>query len=447
MSWQKHGLWPGFVWMALVAGLAAQAPTGQPAAGQTPPAEPAQERPTFRVQVDLVTQDVLVRDKDGLFVPDLTKDEFEIYEDGVLQDIASMTVVHGGRVSTPLAAPPPAPPEGLILPPARRTNDISGRIFLFFVDDLHMQFHNTVRVRELFKKISRELVHDGDMFGMVSSGPSSILVDMTYDRARLEEAINKITGDGLKPSEIIQSNFGGSLTELRYRANVAFMTVMDTLANLEKVHDRRKAVVYVSDGYDFNPFPEARLGLMDPSSPFLQNVGQRDLNMIRAGLGLDSDSVNTTAAAQDPLVQDMLRREEFSDADLAMEMAELTRAANRANATIYTIDPRGLVGQPDLDEQVDPSQWREYIFKSQNTLRTLADDTGGIAIVNSNDFDKGIARIDADSSDYYVLGFYSKNPDPTRRRRKIEIKVMRPGVSAFSRQEYVLAPRTAADQR
>jgi VWFA-related protein len=445
MRLKGHGFWAGALWMALVGGIAAQAP----APAQNPPAPNPQtgnpqDRPTFRVQVDLVSQDVIVRNKDGLFVPDLTKDEFKIYEDGVLQDIASMTVVHGGRVSTPLLAAPARPPEGIILPPARRTNDVSGRIFLFFVDDLHVEFHNTVRVRELFRKIANELVHDGDMFGIVSSGPSSILVDMTYDKARLNEAINKITGDGLKPSEIIEANFGGSLSELRYRAQVAFMTVMDTLANLEKVHDRRKAVVYVSDGYDFNPFAEARLGLMDPSSPFLQNVGQRDLNMIRAGLGLDNDSTDSVAAAQDPLVQEMLRREEFSDSDLAMEMAELTRAANRANATIYTIDPRGLVGQPDLDQQVDPTQWRQYVQKSQDTLRVIADDTGGFAIVNSNDFDKGLKRIDADSSDYYVLGFYSKNPDPTKRRRKIEIEVTRPGVSAYSRQEYVLAPRTSA---
>jgi VWFA-related protein len=280
---------------------------------------------------------------------------------------------------------------------------------------------------------------------MVSSGPSSILVDMTYDKARLEEAINKIQGDGLKPSEIIGSTAGGAggTSELRYRAQVAFMTVMDTLANLEKVHDRRKAVIYVSDGYDFSPFQSARLGLMDPSSPFLQNVGQRDMNAIRAGLGIDSGSANASTAEQDPLVQEIMRQEEFSDSDLQMEMAELTRAANRANATIYTIDPRGLVGQPDLDEQVDPTQWREYIQKSQNTLRTIADDTGGIAIVNSNDFDRGIRRIDADSSDYYVLGFYSNDPDPTKRRRKIEIKVNRPGVTALSRQEYVLPPRAS----
>ena len=55
---------------------------------------------------------------------------------------------------------------------------------------------------------------------------------------------------------------------MRYRAHVAFSTVKDLLNNLESVHNRRKALVYVSDGYDFNPFQDARLGLMDPNSPF-----------------------------------------------------------------------------------------------------------------------------------------------------------------------------------
>ena len=167
--------------MVLAAGLSAQtpAPTGQRHAA-------AQEKPTFRVQVDLVTNDIIVRDDKGNFVPDLKKEEFEVYEDGVKQDISSMTVVTGGRVTNVLAPPPPPPPEGIILPPTRPRTDVSGRIFLFFVDDLHLQFHNTGRVRELFKKISKELVHDGDMFGIVSSGPSSIADrhDLRQDAAR-----------------------------------------------------------------------------------------------------------------------------------------------------------------------------------------------------------------------------------------------------------------------
>ena len=83
---------------------------------------------------------------------------------------------------------------------------------------------------------------------------------------------------------------------------------------------------------------------------------------------------------------------------------------------------------PDIDEQVDPQEWNEYVRKSQDSMRVLAEETGGLAVVNMNDFDKALKRIDAESSDYYVLGYYSSNPDPTKRRRKIEVKVLRDGM-------------------
>jgi len=381
-----------------------------------------------------VTTDAIPRDDKGNFVADLTKDEFEIWEDGVKQDITSMTLSHGGRVNNLLAPPPPPPPEGVILPPVRQTNDVSGRIFVFFVDDLHLQFQSTPRVRQVFEKISKTLLHEGDMFGIVSTGTSSISVEMTYDRRRLDEAIKKMTGGELKPSEIIEGPSGGQgPTEVRHRAHVAFSTIEELLTNLEKVHNRRKAVVYVSDGYDFNPFQDARLGLMDPSSPFLQNSFARDIN----ASATDSNG-NAADPNSDPSTIMQKQAEEFSDADLAQELGEVTRAANRANTTLYTLDPRGLVGMPDLDETVDPVQWGDYIRKSQDSLRVLADETGGFAIVNQNDFDKAIKRIDNESSDYYVLGYYSKNPDITKRRRQIQVKVTRKNVDVWSRKEYVL---------
>ncbi|OLD19682.1 MAG: hypothetical protein AUJ01_05545 [Acidobacteria bacterium 13_1_40CM_3_65_5] len=118
----------------------------------------------------------------------------------------------------------------------------------------------------------------------------------------------------------------------------------------------------------------------------------------------------------------------------------MTRQANRANVTMYTIDPRGLVGMGDIDEQVDPQQWSEFVRKSQDSLRVIAEETGGIAVVNQNDFSKALKRIDAETSDYYVLGYYSKNPDPTKRRRQIDVKVTRKGANVWFRKEYVLKP-------
>jgi VWFA-related protein len=443
MSLKMNGFWSTAALVGLAAGLSA----GVTASGagvadqQQPPAQPApaasQEKPTFRVQVDLVTNDIVVRDEKGNFVPDLKRDEFEIYEDGVKQDITSMTVVTGGKVNNLLAPPPPPPPEGIILPPTRPRTDVSGRIFLFFVDDLHLQFHNTGRVRDLFKRISKELVHEGDMFGIVSSGPSSIAVDMTYDRTRLDEAIKKIAGNELKPTDIINGPSGAEgPSEVRYRAHVAFSTVNDVLKNLESVHNRRKALIYVSDGYDFNPFQDARLGLMDANSPFAQNEFRRAENQV------NSDG----SPATDPFSQQQKQSEQFADADLARELGDLTRTANRANVTMYTIDPRGLVGMGDIDEQVDPTQWADYVRKSQDSLRVIAEETGGVAVVNQNDFSKALKRIDAETSDYYVLGYYSKNPDITKRRRNIEVRVTRAGQKwqIWSRKEYVLKPQPVA---
>jgi len=124
-------------------------------------------------------------------------------------------------------------------------------------------------------------------------------------------------------------------------------------------------------------------------------------------------------------------------------MADVTRAANRANATLYTIDPRGLVAGGDIGENVDPVEWETYVSKTVDSLRTIADLTGGFAVVNQNDFDKALKRIDAETSDYYVLGFYSSNPDPLRRTRRIEVVTKRDGVKVWSRTSYSLRPTPA----
>jgi len=442
MSLKFHGFLAVALAAAFVATPSAQrrpaappAPAPTQSAQPAPPAQPGQ--PTFRVRVDLVTNDIVVRDEKGNFVPDLRPEDIEVFEDNVKQELSSMTVVTGGRVYNPMSAPIAAAPEGIILPTKRTVSDVSGRIFLFFVDDQHLQFGNTSRVRELFKKIAKELVHDGDLFGIVSSGPSSIQVDMTYDKRQIDEAINKMTGNELKPTEIIQSGTGpGGPSEIRYRAHVAFSTMNEGLKNLEQVHNRRKALVWVSDGYDFAPFKDARYGTMDANSPFEQNQGRSAMRQAAQQQSQDGSSPDPN---NDPDVQNARQSEEFADADLSRELYEITQQANRSNTTIYTIDPRGLVGPlPDLDENVDPQQWQEFIRKSQDSLRTLAEETGGIAVVNTNDFTKALRKVDADTSDYYVIGYYSNNPDILKRRRSVDIRLKRPGLAVNFRKEYVL---------
>ncbi len=102
---------------------------------------------------------------------------------------------------------------------------------------------------------------------------------------------------------------------------------------------------------------------------------------------------------------------------------------------------------PDIDDTVlenNIEEWNQYVRRTQDSLRILAEETGGIAVVNQNDFDKALKRIDAETSDYYVLGYYSTNPDPLRRTRKIEVKTRRDGVTVWSRTSYSLRPTPAS---
>src|SRR5512138_1017302 len=147
------------------------APTPATAQQPTPDkpviAPPPPQGGVIRRSFDIVSTDVIVRDNKGQFIADLNKGDFEVFEDGVKQDVISFILTHGGRVYNSTPAPAAPVMEGIILPPSRPTSDAAGRIWLIFVDDLHLDFPNTGRIKDLFKKISNELVHEGDMFGIV----------------------------------------------------------------------------------------------------------------------------------------------------------------------------------------------------------------------------------------------------------------------------------------
>lgn len=384
----------------------------------------AAQQPTFRAGVTLVTTDVIPRDANGRFVADLKKEEFTILEDGQPQEITSFQMVQGGRTYNLLAPPetpaPRAVPEGLVLPQAKpRTADVAGRVLLIFIDDLHFEAEISPHVRRVMQQIADTLVHEGDLVTVLSSGPSFIEIGPTYDKKAVVEAVGKIRGSGLIPPDImrmLESPQGPA--DIRARAQIAFYTAYRVLNELESVSNRRKAVIYVSNGYDFDPFAEGRAGT----------------DKIRGGRF--ADPMRFTIDEDNPYFS--LGRMN-ADIDLHRLMRELVLTANRANATVYTLDPRGLSSVVDFGAvNVDQSEWRTHIQKTTSTLRYMAEETGGFAIVNTNDFVSELKRVDAETSDYYLLGFTSTNPDPKKRTRALEVTVSRPGVTAASRRAYSL---------
>jgi VWFA-related protein len=197
------------------------------------------------------------------------------------------------------------------------------------------------------------------------------------------------------------------------------------MLNLEQLRNRRKAVLYISSGYDFNPFVETR------DQTFADKFGET------------LDEVQSA-----PFYRLQSQSQDFLSADLFLQLTELTRAANRANATFYTIDPRGLVAGPDMDvTNINQQEWGEFVRETQTSLRVLAEMTGGIALVNTNNFDDGLRRIDAETSDYYVVGYYSSNADQTVRTRDLEVRVNREDAEVRSRTSYSLQlPRAEGAQ-
>jgi VWFA-related protein len=392
----------------------AQAPAAPPAGGQ-----PAAQGPTFRSEITLVSTDVIPRDDRGQFVADLTAADFTVLEDGVPQTIASFALVNGGRTYNLLEPVAPEMPEGIVLPQqSRAAGAIAGRVLVIFIDDLHFEPEYTPHVRRIVEQLTTTLAHEGDLVAMISSGPSSIETGLTADRKLIAANIARIRGSGLTAGEIfkfLETSQGPG--DIRGRAQIAFYSAYGLLAELEQIQNKRKAIIYISAGYDFDPFAEGRAG------------NDRIMG------GRFSEATRFLNDASNPYF-DLPRV--TADVDLFTYMRELTLSANRANASIYTVDPRGLAGIVDAGQYIDQSEWRTFLQKTTSTLRYIADTTGGFAVVNDNDFETAFKRIDAETSDYYVIGYYSTNPDPGKRVRQLEVKSRRPNLTVASRRGYSL---------
>jgi VWFA-related protein len=398
---------------------AQQRPTPPPASPR-----PNQQAPTFRSTTDLITTGVVVRDNDGKFVPDLRMDEFQVFEDGVPQKVVAFSSSVGGRIMTDIGPSLGPVSEGLILPPQKQVSDSSGRIFIIFIDDLHLQALDSPQVRKVLGMIRDTIVHDNDLVSLVSTGYSSIEIDPTYDfgHKRFNEAIKKVMGSAMTPQEIIEANqTAEGPAGLRHNTHVAFSTAYDLLGQMEKITTRRKSFIYVSNGYDFNPFKDARYKAMQERYGMDTNNNNGDGN----NSGDGSNNNNNNNQTDNPFDQGT---HEFAETDLISEVAELVRAARRANTTFYTLDPRGLDAGPSISYNISMNEWRDYVDNSVSTLRVLGDETGGFCVCMTNNFDKYLKQIDNETSDYYMIGYVSNNPDPFKLNRKIEIKITRPGL-------------------
>ncbi len=432
---------------------------------QTPrrPAAPApkpapQTTPTFRGGTDVISIDVYPRDAKGQFVPSLTRDDFQVIEDGVDQTILNFIRANGGQFYNDLATTAPVPvSEGLILPKTAPPADTAGRIFIIFIDDLHFMASQTPNVRQMLELIRDTLVHDNDLVGFVSSGYSSIEMDPSYDyqHRRFNEVINKVMGSGPSIQEMINMSAGqDGMSELNHNVAVTFQAAFNLLRQLENIRGKVKAFIWVSNGYSLDPFKDSRLkrelqkyeqaGACDSAAEQKPTDGSQDTRAANDPckyLDNDISFVQNLRLSGNDYGFDIFNRPtlEWKSSDLMSEMAELIRSATRANTRLFTMDPRGLISSlntASMQQNLSGQEEMEFVQQTVGSLQALAENTGGIACVSTNDCRPVLQKIDNMTSDYYMIGYRSSNPDPFKVTRKIEIKVKRPGVELVPGRDY-----------
>ncbi len=431
----------------LASALAAQTPA-------TPQRPATPQQPTFKAGVNFVRVDVYPS-VNGQIVPDLKRDEFDVFEDGVPQRIETFE-----RVA--IRAPGPEAERG---DPAsiQASNDAAAdprnRVFVVFVDTYHIQALVGKSFRQATGTLSPGLDDAGRAARAVSGflqrliGPDDLVALMLPEMpvnamtfTRRPRSIEEFLQQGLwqrDPKDIRDLDsrdqmyalcYGDPVTSpltaelvARRHERIVLSTLRGLVVHLQALREERKAILLVSQGWMlFTPRNLAGNSMRRPPA-----IG------VAGGQPTIGDPRNLAASAECERDRQIL-----SDIDDERDFRELLQLANRANATFYPVDPTGL------QAPTSAAGW-DSINRRQDPLRSLAAETDGIAVVNNNDLNVGLKRILDDVSSYYLLGYYSTNAKADGKFRRITVRVKRPGVAVHARPGY-LAPTaaevTAADE-
>ncbi len=394
--------------------------TAQPA--QTPPPaaspdsqEPVRpdQQPTFRAGVSFVRVDVIVTDKKGEPVGNLSLDDFEVLEDGKRQAIEQFKLI---RVDGNLK------PGGEPLREIRTAYDQEleagrddVRLFVIFLDDYHTRAISALSVKDPLTRFIQTQLGPTDLVAIMYPLTPLDAVQFTRNHGSIVSAIQRFEGRKFDylPRNQFEEQYANYPTEVveQIRNQVVMTALRGLSVRLGSLREGRKAIIYVSEG----------LGGMLP--PSMRNA---DAQAPTAGITRADTPYEESAAF-------------FAQTDLMNQLREVYGAANRNNAAIYTLDPRGLAtNEFHIDEPgVSAARDRRILAETQDTLRAMAEETDGRAIVNRNDLAKGLEQVVRDSSAYYLIGYNSSQAPADGKFHEIKVRVKRPGVQVRARKGYI----------
>jgi VWFA-related protein len=375
--------------------------------GLTIPAIPQNTDYVFRARTEIVLVNVTVRDKDGNFVRNLKPEDFTVLEDNKPQKVLSFDLENTDVVpSTDVAQVKVLGNSAATAAPTQNPAPTSAtfkdrRLVILFLDLSSMQPEEVERATTSAQNYVDNQMAPADLVAVVSLGNSlNVDQDFTADRAQLKKILqgfNTASGQGYDEGSTGTTegtaDTGGSFTADDTEFNIfntdRRLEALRTIAKQLEPIDQKKSLIYFSSG------------------------------MTRTGVENQS------------------------------ELRAATNAAVRANMAIYTMDIRGLEAiVPGGEAQSaslrgvsaysgqSMSNAFDSNFSSQETLVTLAGDTGGRAYLDSNDFSKVYKGVQADTSTYYMLGYHSTNLARDGRYRHITVKLNQPGMKLEYRKGY-----------
>ncbi len=380
--------------LALAAAAAVYpAAQGQPTSAQQPPSpqQPPQRPPVFRLGVDSVSVDVLVTDKQGRPVSDLTPEDFEVKEDGKLQSIETFKLVRAGEGAV---GPTRASATQNILSIQQMASETArdeNRLFAIFLDDYHTRRINALRVRKQLATFVKQL-QPHDLVALVH--PLLPMSAVTFSRDHDGTAMALMHFEGRKYDYTPMNPYEERLVYqppqvIERERNQSVMSALEGLClYMGGLREGRKNIIFVSEGFS---------GTMPPGV-FTKGSMSPAANPMFGG----------TASGVDE------RMAQINTSDMQASLRYVFIAASRTNTAIYTLDPRGLAANEfSVEDRVDPSADRRVLNESIDTLYQLANETDGRPIVNRNDPMPALEQVLTDSSAYYLLGTSRRRPRAT----------------------------------
>jgi VWFA-related protein len=400
----KMKRFPMLLLLVLFSGVELFSQSNRPSASPTP----SPDEDVVKITTSLIQLDVTVTDKKGNPISDLRRDEIEIFENGKKKDISYFSFVPGTRASVEkgeknaleLKKNEHVLPAGPVRPESVR------RTVAIVVDDLSLSFASTFWVKEALKKFIREQIQDGDLVAIIRTGASiGSLQQFTTDRRQLLSAAERIkwtsVGSGgtsfFSPvtSGLSPNSVGGNAEVERIRDNIfasGTIGALNFVIRGMKELPGRKSVILLTDGINIYT---------------RDSKGRPQYSLSYHALRQMIDHANRTAVSFYPIQAEGLSSPGLTAEDDLMDFS--------------------LIGGETISDGIISGRLNK-VKDTQDGLRFLAEQTGGFAVVNSNDLGYGMRRVMSDES-YYLVAYEPDEAtfDPGRSQyNRFDVKVSRP---------------------